>query len=133
LLANLNVLLVEDNLVNQQVARGILKKKHIGVTLANNGREAVELLQTEGMHFHLILMDLEMPEMDGHEATRLIRQGKTNANIPIIAITAQAMRGDRERCLAAGMDGYLSKPIMADMLYRTLSDMMRTRTASSDG
>lgn len=70
--------------------------------------------------------------MDGYEATQVIRQGQINTAIPIIAITAQAMRGDRERCLAAGMDGYLSKPIMPDMLYRTLSDMVRTRTTKKD-
>ena len=131
-LNHLRVLLVEDNLVNQQVARGILKKKGIDVRVANNGREAVELFATEGDQFDMILMDLEMPEMDGYEATQVIRQGQVNTAIPIIAITAQAMRGDRERCLAAGMDGYLSKPIMPDMLYRTLSDMVRTRTTKKD-
>ena len=131
-LNHLRVLLVEDNLVNQQVARGILKKKGIDVRVANNGREAVELFATEGDQFDMILMDLEMPEMDGYEATQVIRQGQVNTAIPIIAITAQAMRGDRERCLAAGMDGYLSKPIMPDMLYRTLSDMVRTRPTKKD-
>ena len=131
-LNNLRVLLVEDNLVNQQVARGILKKKGIDVRVVNNGREAVELFAAEGDQFDMILMDLEMPEMDGYEATQMIRQGQVNTSIPIVAITAQAMRGDRERCLAAGMDGYLSKPIMPDMLYRTLSDMVRTRATKKD-
>lgn len=131
LLVNLRVLLVEDNLVNQQVARGILKKKHIDVIVTNNGREAIELFQADGNYFDMILMDLEMPEMDGYEATRRIRSGTINPDVPIIAITAQAMRGDRERCLAAGMDGYLSKPIMPDMLYRTLADMARTRMSKN--
>lgn len=131
-LCNLRVLLVEDNLVNQQVARGILKKKNVQVQVANNGREAVELFAREGHRFDMILMDLEMPEMDGYEATSAIRQGQVNPVVPIVAITAQAMRGDRERCLAAGMDGYLSKPIKPDMLYRTLSDMVRTGITKKD-
>ncbi len=131
-LSNLSVLLVEDNLVNQQVARGILKKKNITVRVANNGREAVELFAQAGDQFDMVLMDLEMPEMDGYEATSVIRRGQINPAVPIIAITAQAMRGDRERCLAAGMDGYLSKPIMPDMLYRTLSDMARTGITKKD-
>lgn len=127
LLANLHVLLAEDNLVNQQVARGILRKKGVEVTIANNGREALELLQIRSEVFDLILMDLEMPELDGYQATQHIRQGTTCPDIPIIAITAQAMRGDRERCLAAGMNDYLTKPIMPDLLYRTLADMLRAQ------
>src|SRR5690606_36624312 len=131
-LCNLRVLLVEDNLVNQQVARGILKKKNVQVQVANNGRGAVELFAREGHRFDMILMDLEMPEMNGYEATSASRQGQVNPLVPIVAITAQAMSGDRERCLAAGMDGYLSKPIKPDMLYRTLLDMVRTGITKKD-
>jgi PAS domain S-box-containing protein len=127
LLANLHVLLAEDNLVNQQVARGILRKKGVEVTIANNGREAVELLQARSDDFDFILMDLEMPELDGYQATQQIRQSNICPGIPIIAVTAQAMRGDRERCLAAGMNDYLTKPIMPDLLYRTLADIMRAQ------
>lgn len=129
LLKNLRVLLAEDNLVNQQVARGILRKKGVDVTIVNNGREAIELLHQQSDSFDVILMDLEMPELDGIQATQQIRQGSVNAKIPIIAITAQAMRGDRDRCLAAGMDDYLTKPIVPDLLYRTLADTVRAKKA----
>jgi CheY-like chemotaxis protein len=129
LLRGLNVLVAEDNLVNQQVAQGILRKKGIIVTLANNGREALDLLQAPGNKFDLVLMDLEMPEMDGFQATQAIRADARIAQVPVIAVTAQAMRGDRERCLAAGMDAYLTKPIMPDLLYRTLTQMLRAQLA----
>src|SRR5690606_13052886 len=129
LLANLRVLLAEDNLVNQQVARGILRKKGVDVTIVNNGREAIELLHQQSDSFDIILMDLEMPELDGFQATQQIREGSVNAQIPIIAVTAQAMRGDRDRCLAAGMNDYLAKPIMPDLLYRPLADIVRTKKA----
>lgn len=127
LLSNLRILVAEDNLVNQQVARGILRKKGIHVTIANNGLEAIALLQQDSEGFDVILMDLEMPELDGYQATRQIRQGSVHSEIPIIAVTAQAMRGDRERCLAAGMEDYITKPIMPDLLYRTLADTVRAK------
>lgn len=129
LLTSLRVLLAEDNIVNQQVARGILRKKGVEVTIANNGREAIDLLYKQSENFDMVLMDLEMPELDGYQATQEIRAGNIKPQIPIIAITAQAMRGDRERCLAAGMDAYLTKPIQPDLLYRTLADMLRTQLA----
>jgi two-component system sensor histidine kinase/response regulator len=125
LLAQLQILLVEDNIVNQQVACGMLKKKGMIVTVVNNGREALELIQQSSTMFDVVLMDLEMPVLDGHEATKMIRAGEHHKHVPIIALTAQALRGDRERCLAVGMDGYISKPIMPDTLYRTLADTLR--------
>lgn len=129
LLQGLQVLIAEDNFVNQQVAQGILRKKGVVVSLANNGREALELLQQGDKRFDLVLMDLEMPEMDGYQATQAIRADARLAHLPIVAVTAQAMRGDRERCLAAGMDAYLTKPIMPDLLYRTLAQLLRAQLA----
>ncbi|MDF3013876.1 MAG: hybrid sensor histidine kinase/response regulator [Cellvibrio sp.] len=132
LLENTHILVAEDNIVNQQVIRGILKKKKINTVIATNGIEALKLLETTKEPFDAILMDLEMPEMDGIEATRRIRAGQLRVNvlqqtIPIIAVTAQAMRGDRERCLAAGMNGYLSKPVNPELLYSTLADLLRKK------
>lgn len=111
------ILLVEDNQVNQRVAVRLLEKHGHAVVVANNGREAVEAFDRD--RFELILMDVQMPEMDGFEATARIRErekGKSE-HVRIIALTAHAMTGDRERCLAAGMDAYLSKPIEPDELY----------------
>ena len=107
----LQVLLAEDSLANQKLAIGLLKRWGHTVTVANNGREAVALASQR--KFDLILMDVQMPEMDGMEATALIleRQAQTGQRVPIIAMTAHAMKGDKERCLEAGMDGYVSKPV----------------------
>jgi PAS domain S-box-containing protein len=107
----LRVLLVEDNKVNQMLAVALLKKRRHDVTLADNGREAVDLVRHQ--EFDLVLMDVQMPDMDGLEATRIIREmeAATPRRLPIIAVTAHAMAGDRQRCLDAGMDDYVSKPI----------------------
>jgi two-component system sensor histidine kinase/response regulator len=112
----LRVLLVEDNPVNQRLAQRILQKEEYTVALADNGKEALETLARQS--FDLILMDVQMPVMDGFDATRAIRveEKKTGTHTPIIATTAHAMTGDRERCLAAGMDNYISKPIRAQDL-----------------
>ena len=131
------MLIVEDNIVNQQVIRGILKKKHIHTSIAGNGIEALQILETTSDIFDAILMDLEMPEMDGIEATKRIRAGQLRNNnqqqhIPIVAVTAQAMRGDRERCLAAGMNGYLSKPVNPELLYNTLADILRKKKVTNN-
>ena len=117
---SLRVLLAEDGLVNQRVAVGFLEMRGHCVTLAGNGREAVDLLVHE--HFDVVLMDVQMPEMDGLEATRVIRETEAadGSHIPIFAMTASAMKGDRERCLAAGMDGYISKPIRPDELFAAI-------------
>jgi|GEM_PF-509687 len=126
LLRHSRVLLAEDNLVNQKVATGILKKKGVQVTIANNGQEAIDALNHAQIgEFDAILMDMEMPEVDGYQATRTIREGKHCADIPIIAMTAHAMRGDRERCLEGGMNAYITKPVDPALLYSTLSSFLR--------
>ena len=118
---SLRVLVAEDNPVNQTLATRILEKLGHKVKVANNGKEAIHLAQDE--EFDIVLMDIQMPEMDGLEATRVIRAGEagTSRHLPIFAMTAHAMKGDRERCLSAGMDGYLSKPIRIEELKRTIS------------
>ena len=126
----LNILLAEDNMVNQILAIKILESRGHQVTLAANGREAVETFQKDD--FDLILMDIQMPEMDGFEATSTIRKllyEKQNqegqiAAIPIVAMTAHAMKGDREKCLAAGMDDYVSKPINPEELFRVIKEVI---------
>ena len=106
----LRVLLVEDNEINRRVARELLEREGYHVLLAEDGRGALDTLQSE-VEVDLVLMDVQMPEMDGYEATAAIRAVPRWANLPIIALTAHAMTGDRERCLAAGMNDYVSKPI----------------------
>ncbi len=113
------VLVVEDNLLNQEVAEELLTDMGFDVTLADNGQDALALLR--GRPFDLVLMDVQMPLMDGFEATRAIRADATLAAIPVVAMTAHAMSGDRERCLEAGMDDYVSKPIDTDRLGEVLS------------
>jgi CheY-like chemotaxis protein/HPt (histidine-containing phosphotransfer) domain-containing protein len=119
----LRVLLTEDNPVNQKVACRILEQKGHQVTCANNGQEALDALQREGDDaFDLVFMDIQMPVMGGFEATAAIRQLEQEAEtrIPIIAMTAHAMKGDRDRCIQAGMDDYISKPLQADALHALL-------------
>jgi two-component system sensor histidine kinase/response regulator len=120
----LRVLLVEDNPVNQRVACRMLEKNGHTVVVAGNGREALHAL--EGQEFDAVFMDVQMPEMDGFEATAAIRELErgTNRRLPIVALTAHAMIGDRDRCLAAGMDGYLTKPIDSVKLLRALTDVV---------
>ena len=116
------VLLAEDNIVNQKVAVGILERKGIDVTIAENGRKAIDALNNHASgFFSAILMDIDMPEMNGHEATELIRAGSRDHLIPIIAMTAHALEGDRERCLASGMNDYVMKPVKPEKLYNTLA------------
>ena len=120
----LQVLLVEDSLMNQKLAEAVFQKAGHCVTIANNGREALEVWRSGT--FDLILMDIQMPEMDGFEATEAIRQQeqKMGGRIPIIAMTAHALKGDRERCLEAGMDEYISKPIHAKRLLETIVSVL---------
>ena len=113
--AALHILLAEDNIVNQRVAVRILEKQGHSVTVASNGVEALQALRDQ--EFDVVLMDVQMPEMSGFEATQKIREKERgSAHLPIIAMTAHAMTGDRERCLGAGMDDYLSKPVRAAQL-----------------
>jgi len=112
-------LLVEDNRVNQQVASGLLEHINLTVTIAQHGQQALDILQQQD-DFDLIFMDLQMPVMDGLRATQLIRDDPRFAAIPIIAMTANAMKGDSQSCLAAGMNDYLSKPIDPSTLYHTV-------------
>ena len=121
--AGLRVLLAEDNLVNQRVAVAVMTKLGLAPTVAANGQEALDVWAREA--FDLILMDCQMPEMDGYEATRAIREREAGGRrVPILAMTANAMPGDRERCLESGMDDYLAKPIairdLKDALQRWL-------------
>ena len=121
----LDVLLVEDNPVNRKVAVRLLEKQGHTVVTANNGREALEVLDRLRWKVDLILMDVQMPEMDGYQTTAAIRdrESATGGHVPIVAMTAHALDRDRERCLAAGMDAYLSKPIQTDKLYELIERM----------
>ena len=118
----LRVLLAEDSLVNQKLAVGLLKRRGHSVVVANNGKEALAALELE--KFDLVIMDVQMPELDGLETTAAIRakEKQTGGHVPIIAMTAHAMKGDRERCLEAGMDQYLSKPIRAKQLFDVIAE-----------
>jgi PAS domain S-box-containing protein len=119
---NVRILLVEDNLTNQQVALGILGKMGLQADSAGNGREAIQALETTA--YDLVFMDVQMPVMDGFEATAAIRSGRTavpDPKIPIIAMTAHAMKGDRERCIEAGMDDYIPKPVAPKAMAAVLA------------
>ncbi len=122
----LKILLVEDNIMNQKLALAILQNKGWQVTVANNGLEALKILDNEV--YDLVLMDIQMPEMGGFEATVRIRakEQNTGVHIPIVAMTAHTMKGDREKCLKAGMDEYVSKPIHVDKLYSVI-ELLTTR------
>jgi len=127
----LNIILAEDNRVNQAVATQMLEKMGHSITVANTGTEVLSHLSAGP--FDLVLMDVQMPEMDGIEATRRIRNEESNSgfHLPIIAITAHAMKGDRERCLEAGMDGYISKPINKAALLTAIADATRLRPGTA--
>jgi CheY-like chemotaxis protein/HPt (histidine-containing phosphotransfer) domain-containing protein len=126
-LNGLRVLLAEDNAINQQIAVELLEGVGVAVDVVNNGREAVDKLLVTGgdIRYDLVLMDLQMPEMDGYQATAYIRAQPSLADIPIIAMTAHAMAEERDRCLAAGMRAHITKPIDPELLYRTLMQFHR--------
>jgi CheY-like chemotaxis protein/HPt (histidine-containing phosphotransfer) domain-containing protein len=128
----LRILVVEDNKVNQKVVTAILKKRGHAVTLASTGHEALSTLERE--RFDVVLMDVQMPEMDGFEATGLIREKEKvdGEHVPIIAMTAHAMQGDREKCLAAGMDDYISKPIRPEDLLSVIDKTLNALTKNKD-
>ena len=126
----LRILLAEDNPVNQRLAVRLLEKWGHSVRIANNGKLALEM--TESEYFDVVLMDVQMPEMGGFEATSIIREREqaTGRHVPIIAMTAHAMKGDREKCLNAGMDGYISKPIAASEFASILESFSCTDRAA---
>ncbi len=122
----LSILVAEDNAVNRRLIEAVLESAGHRVTTVWNGKQAVALIESE--HFDLVLMDIEMPEMDGLEATGIIRQAEPGGSrVPIYALTAHAMPGDRERFLAGGMDGYISKPINVDEVLKIVSGLAHAR------
>jgi two-component system, sensor histidine kinase and response regulator len=127
----LSFLVAEDNAVNQTLITRLLEKRGNSVRLAQNGRETLEALEKED--FDILLMDVQMPEMDGFEATRLIREKEkaSGAHLAIIALTAHAMKGDEERCLACGMDGYVTKPIKLEELFSVIENVAPGMTRGS--
>jgi signal transduction histidine kinase/CheY-like chemotaxis protein len=129
---SLSFLVAEDNTVNQKLITRLLEKRGHSVVLVQNGREALEALEKRS--FDIVLMDVQMPDLDGFEATKRIREmEKTNGgHLPIIALTAHAMQGDKERCLAAGMDGYLSKPIKLEELFAVIKAAVSGPIRDSD-
>jgi len=128
----LRILLAEDSVVNQKLVVRLLEKRGCDVTVVEDGLAALEAL--EKSTFDLVLMDIQMPKLDGFEATAAIRQRevRSGGHIPIIAMTARALKGDSERCLAAGMDGYVSKPINTDVLFSTIERVLNLAPATSD-
>ena len=127
--SSIRVLLAEDNAVNQTLAKRLLEKHGFVVFAVGDGRAAVEAFEKE--HFDVVLMDIQMPEMDGFEATARIRgkESTLGGRIPIIALTANALKGDQERCLAAGMDGYISKPIRTSELLEAIESLVVKKDA----
>jgi CheY-like chemotaxis protein len=122
---NVRILVAEDNLTNQLVAVGILKKLGVRADAVGNGAEAVKSLETT--HYDLVLMDMSMPEMDGIEATLCIRSPQSavlNHNLPIIAMTASVQQSDRDRCLQAGMNGFMAKPVKPVELRAVLEEWL---------
>jgi CheY-like chemotaxis protein len=124
-----DVLLVEDNLINQRVALSMLRKLGYRVDVAADGKQALDALERRS--YPVVLMDCMMPVMDGFEATAAIRRTERGRHTTIIAMTAYAMPGDRDRCLAAGMDDYVSKPVDWEQLRNVMERWMRVRTAAS--
>jgi CheY-like chemotaxis protein len=124
----LKILLAEDNIINQKVATGLVENMGHSVRIAGDGTEVLSIMDTES--FDVILMDVQMPNMDGFDATRTIREREklSGAHIPIIAMTAYAMKGDREKCFEVGMDGYVSKPINVNELEQALDDLIKDTT-----
>ena len=117
--SGMNILLVEDNQINQQLAQEILQEAGATVTIANNGQEALNCLNDHS--FDLVLMDVQMPVMDGYQATQAIRNEMGLTDLPIIAMTAHAMESDQEKCLEAGMNDYIAKPVELDQLFSIIT------------
>ena len=123
------MLLVEDNAVNRTLAQRLLEKRGFAVSIATDGKQAIAA--TQNAEFDLILMDIQMPEMDGFEATAEIRKREklTVRRTPIIALTAHALKEDRERCLAGGMDAYVTKPIRPAELFQVIQNVLQSYAA----
>ena len=119
--------MAEDNLINQKLIVRLLEKRGYAVSVAIDGRAALAALANQ--RFDVVFMDVQMPDMDGFEATAAIRQQEelTGDHVPIVAMTAHALKGDQERCLAAGMDAYVSKPIRQEELYSVIDRMLEAR------
>ncbi len=130
-LAHTHILLVEDNIVNQKVAEGLLKRRGAKTTIANHGREALELLEQPNT-FNLILMDMDMPVLNGYDTTAIIRSDPSFDHIPIIAMTAHVLPQDRERCLNTGMNDYLTKPVNPELLYSTILEYLQPHSNEED-
>lgn len=126
---SVRILLAEDNRVNQQLAKIMFTKAGYQVEVVDNGREATEKYTKSPEDFDLIFMDVQMPEMDGMKATRTIRE-KGFDTIPIVAMTADAMKGDRDKCLEAGMDDYITKPIKRELVFKVIERWVFGREAS---
>ncbi|NOZ23283.1 MAG: response regulator [Planctomycetes bacterium] len=129
-LKGVRVLLAEDNPINQEVAAKILAEAGVDVTIVNNGSKAVETAKRG--FFDAVLMDVQMPEMDGYQATRAIREDARLDQLPVIAMTAHAMKGDREKCLNAGMNDYISKPIHPEHLFSVLEKWTRSHKGTTE-
>ncbi|MGQ3051245.1 MAG: response regulator [Roseateles sp.] len=129
-LAGARILLVEDNAINQELACSLMERAGIVVTIAGHGREALAALDIEG--FDAVLMDCQMPVMDGYEATRALRQRPALKDLPVIAMTANAMAGDREKVMAAGMNDHVAKPFRVDELFETLAYWVRPVVAQPE-
>ncbi|MBT7951174.1 MAG: transporter substrate-binding domain-containing protein [Gammaproteobacteria bacterium] len=127
-LKGVRVLLVEDNEINQQVAEEILELGGLEVTTANNGQQAVDVLDTQSSNFDVVLMDIQMPIMDGYTATSIIRNDKRFADLPVIAMTANVMAGDREKALESGMNDHVAKPIDVNDLFSVLGRWVKVST-----
>ena len=128
-------MLAEDNLINQKVAVRLLEKRGHTVTVAETGKQVLEMLEmSHEPPFDLVLMDVQMPEMDGLQATAAIREREGGGKrLPIIAMTAHAMVGDKERCLQAGMDGYTSKPLQIQELLATIENVLHEEKPARSG
>ncbi|HQZ04522.1 MAG TPA: response regulator [Burkholderiaceae bacterium] len=132
LLNGLRVMLVEDNPINQQLALELMQAQGVEVDVAGNGQDGVDQINTHPPgYYHLVLMDLQMPVMDGYEATRQLRLDARHVNLPIIAMTAHAMADERQRCLVLGMNGHISKPIDPEVLYATLAEYRAVTTSAA--
>ena len=125
----LRILLAEDNPINQKLALRLLEKGGHQVVLAKNGQQALEEFHQHP--FDLILMDIQMPVMDGVQAVRALRASERGANVPVVAVTAHALAGDREKYIGYGMDGYVTKPLNSRTLFGAIADALASRTARS--